>query len=100
MQPSAFIDFYEVLQISHNADSDTIHRIYRILAQRFHPDNRETGNEEMFRTLTEAFRVLSDPEKRAAYDVQHRESRCLNWKIFDQSTSALGVEAERRKRDG
>lgn len=100
MEPNQFVDLYEVLQISHNADTDTIHRIYRILAQRFHPDNQETGNEEFFRSLTEAYRVLSDPEQRAAYDVHHREARCLTWKIFDQSTSAQGVEAERRKRDG
>jgi curved DNA-binding protein CbpA len=100
MQPSHFEDHYETLQISHNADADTIHRIYRILAQRFHPDNQETGSVDIFRTLTEAYQVLADPEKRAAYDVHHREARCLTWKIFDQSTSAVGVEAERRKRDG
>jgi curved DNA-binding protein CbpA len=100
MEPNNFVDYYEALQISQNADNDTIHRIYRILAQRFHPDNQETGNEEVFRVLTDAYRILSDPEKRAAYDVQHREARCLTWKIFDQSTSAQGVEAERRKREG
>jgi curved DNA-binding protein len=100
MQPSAFIDFYEVLQISPNADSDTIHRIYRILAQRFHPDNQESGNPENFKTLTEAYQALADPEKRAAYDVHHREARRLTWRIFDQSTAPMGVDGERRKRDG
>jgi curved DNA-binding protein len=100
MQVPAFIDFYEVLQISPNADSDTIHRIYRILAQRFHPDNQETGNPENFKTLTDAYHTLTDPEKRAAYDVQHRESRRLTWRIFDQSTAPMGVDGERRKRDG
>ena len=34
------IDYYEVLQISPNADPDTVHRVYRLLAQRFHPDNQ------------------------------------------------------------
>jgi curved DNA-binding protein CbpA len=100
MQPTHFVDHYETLQVSHNADPDTIHRIYRILAQRFHPDNQETGSVDIFRMLTESYQVLADPEKRAAYDVRHREARCLTWKIFDQSTSALGVEAERRKREG
>jgi curved DNA-binding protein len=100
MQPSAFNDFYEVLQISPNADSDTVHRVYRILAQRFHPDNQETGNPENFKTLTEAYHALADPEKRAAYDVQHREARRLTWRIFDQSTAPMGVDGERRKRDG
>lgn len=100
MQASTFIDFYEVLQISPNADADTIHRIYRILAQRFHPDNQETGNQEIFRTLTEAYHALADPEKRAAYDVHHREARRLTWRIFDQSTAPMGVDGERRKREG
>lgn len=93
-------DLYEVLQISPNADAETIHRVYRILAQRFHPDNLQTGNPELFQGLTAAYHTLADPQKRAAYDVQHRETRRVTWKIFDQSTAAMGVDAERRKRDG
>jgi curved DNA-binding protein len=100
MQPGAFVDFYETLQISPNADPDTVHRVYRILAQRCHPDNLETGNSEMFRAISEAYETLSDPQRRAAYDVQHRENRRITWRIFDQSTSTQGVEAERRKRQG
>lgn len=101
MQPApAFADLYELLQISPNADSETIHRIYRILAQRYHPDNQATGNLELFQTLTEAYHTLAEPEKRAAYDVQHREARRVTWKIFDQTTASLGVDGERRKRDG
>ena len=68
-------DFYEVLQISVNADPETIHRIYRVLAQRFHPDNASTGDAERFRTITEAYQVLSDPARRAQYDVQYGENR-------------------------
>src|SRR5580658_10216590 len=100
MHAPIFVDYYEALQISPNADSDTVHRVYRILAQRFHPDNQETGNPENFKTLTEAYHALADPEKRAAYDVQHREARRLTWRIFDQSTAPMGVDGERRKRDG
>ncbi len=95
-----FVDHYETMQISPNADLDTIHRVYRILAQRFHPDNKETGDPETFRALSEAFQTLSDPERRAAFDIEHRAARRLTWKIFDQTTSAQGVEAERRKRSG
>lgn len=100
MQPSALPDYYELLQLSPTAELDTVHRVYRILAQRYHPDNSETGDVEMFRAVTEAYQVLSDPERRAAYDVQHREHRRLSWRIFDQSNSTQGVEAERRKRQG
>lgn len=100
MQPGVFVDYYEALQVSYSADLDTIHRIYRILAQRVHPDNRETGNSESFRALTEAYQTLGDAEKRAAYDVRYREARRVHWQVFDQSTAFQGAEAERRKREG
>jgi len=69
------INHYETLQVSINADPDTIHRLFRILAQRFHPDNQATGDPEQFRTLTEAYEALSDPARRAQYDVHHSEHR-------------------------
>jgi curved DNA-binding protein len=61
-------DYYEFLQISPNADAETIHRVYRFLAARLHPDNAETGNEENFRLLKAAYDVLSDPRRRTEYD--------------------------------
>src|SRR6185437_1097435 len=70
-----FVDHYETLQISPNADAETVRRIYRLQAQRFHPDNLETGNADMFRRISEAYEVLSDPERRASYDREHRRSR-------------------------
>ena len=50
-------DYYEILQISTNAEPETVHRVYRLLAQRYHPDNAETGNDATFRKLTEAYHV-------------------------------------------
>jgi curved DNA-binding protein CbpA len=70
-----FVDHYEVLQISPNADLETIRRVYRLQAQRFHPDNLDSGNAETFRRLSEAYEVLSDPHRRDAYDRDHRASR-------------------------
>ncbi|MGA3130901.1 MAG: J domain-containing protein [Terracidiphilus sp.] len=64
------IDYYELLQISPNADSDTIHRVFRFLAARLHPDNTETGHEENFHQLRAAYEVLSDPKRRAEYDAK------------------------------
>lgn len=88
-------DYYEVLQISPNADADTVHRVYRLLAQRFHPDNQSTGDADKFRMLTEAYQILGDPERRAGYDVhrparQEERSRLLSeaWK------AVTDVEAE------
>src|SRR5580765_4063903 len=100
MYHAAFEDYYELLQISPNANPDTIHRVYRILAQRYHPDNVETCDPELFHHLTVAYRVLGDPEQRAAYDVEHRASCRRTLKIFDQSSTSQGVDGERRKRQG
>ena len=94
------VDCYEILQLSPNADAETIQRVYRILAQRYHPDSAGTGNMEIFLKLCEAHRVLSDPALRAQYDARHRETKQLHWKIFDRAEAAKGPEAERRKRQG
>jgi curved DNA-binding protein CbpA len=59
---------YEFLQISPTAEADTIHRVFRFLAARFHPDNPETGNSDKFHELKMAYDVLSDPKLRAEYD--------------------------------
>ena len=74
-------DHYETLQISKNADHDTVQRVFRLLAQRFHPDNPDTGNEEQFRRLHEAYVVLSDPEKRAQYDIFHETFQKERWQF-------------------
>ena len=66
------LECYEVMQLSPNADAETVSRVYRMLAFRYHPDNKETGNSEMFLRLSEAHQILSDPEKRANYDAPHR----------------------------
>jgi curved DNA-binding protein CbpA len=65
-------DYYEFLQISANADLDTIHRVYRFLATRFHPDNPESGDDQKFFLLTRAYSVLSSPERRAEYDAKRK----------------------------
>ena len=94
------LDCYEIMQLSPNADTETIERVYRMLAQRYHPDNRQTGSAEIFIRLSEANRILSDPELRAGYDARHRDTKRLHWRIFDQDQSAIGQEAEKRKRQG
>jgi curved DNA-binding protein CbpA len=78
-------DYYEQLQISASAEPDTIHRVYRLLAARFHPDNIETGDEGRFRAITEAYEVLSNPEQRARYDIVHEQRRQQRWRLVSQS---------------
>jgi len=100
IRDEAFVDYYEALQISPNADSETIQRVYRMLAQRYHPDNNESGREEAFRLILTAYRVLSDPEKRAAYDAGHKREHHIRWQIFKQPADAVGVAEEKRIRLG
>jgi hypothetical protein len=61
-------NYYELLQISSNADPETIHRIFHFLAVRLHPDNPVTGDAERFVSVKEAYDILSVPELRAEYD--------------------------------
>lgn len=82
------IDYYEVLQVSSNAEPDTIHRVYRLLAQRFHPDNQETGNSGRFRLIHEAYTVLSNPEQRARYDIAYQRLRQERWRLVSRGAKA------------
>lgn len=94
------VDYYELMQLSPNADGETIARVYRLLAQRYHPDNVSSGNGELFVQLTEAYKVLSDASARARYDAVHQQRRRLRWRIFDGARVGEGKDEEQRKRRG
>lgn len=81
-------DYYELLQISSSAEPETIHRVYRLLAQRYHPDNLQTGDESRFRALVEAYELLIDPERRAQYDVAYNDARKSRWQPVVAPTRA------------
>ena len=82
------VDYYEVLQVSSNAEQDTIQRVFRLLAQRFHPDNRESGNDQRFREIQDAYSVLNDPEKRARYDIGYQQRRHNRWRLVSTGEQA------------
>jgi curved DNA-binding protein len=71
-----FRDYYEIMGVARDATQDDIKRAYRKLARKYHPDVSEDANaEEKFKEVGEAYEVLKDPEKRAAYDQLGK-----NWK--------------------
>jgi curved DNA-binding protein CbpA len=89
---ATFEDHYETLQVSPNADADTIDRVFRHLAKRYHPDNQQTGDRERFDRLTSAHRLLSDPEQRARYDLRYEEGRALQWGLAREAASGQVIE--------
>ena len=78
-----FTDYYELLEISPNANSETIERIFRYFALRYHPDNSDTGDLSRFSEIMEAHDTLKDPVKRAQYDLQHKDNR---WKLAEEAS--------------
>jgi curved DNA-binding protein CbpA len=88
MMADAPVDYYEALQVSANAEPDTIQRVFRLLAQRFHPDNKETGSDARFREIHAAYSVLSDPETRARYDITYHQQRHERYRLVSAGAQA------------
>ena len=89
-------NYYEILQISPRADLEIVERAYRLLAKRYHPDNTETGDAGKFGDLAEAYQILSDPERRAAYDHEHRTGPPSPTPLFFTAPPSGGLETEKK----
>ena len=63
-------DYYEVLGVDKNADANAIKKAYRVLAKKYHPDANpgDAEAEKKFKEASEAYAVLSDPQKKSQYD--------------------------------
>ena len=92
------IDYYEFLQISPHADAETIHRVYRYLAGRLHPDNPESGDAEMFRMLKAAYDTLSNPSRRAEYDATCRKEAKEEPPLSNSIDFLDSIEGEQNRR--
>ena len=98
MNDSQLPDYYEALQVSPRADGDTLQRVFRHLAKRFHPDNTESGDAERFRQLMESYQVLSDLEQRARYDARYQQAQEARWRVFDQESAVSDIASDRQMR--
>lgn len=94
-----FIDYYEALQLSSNADNDTIERVFRHLAKKFHPDNTQSADKDRFQLILSAYQTLTNPEKRAGYDVKYQEYWNHKWRLASEASdgTAIGEDLETRE---
>src|SRR5713226_6246377 len=95
-----FVDYYEMLRVSPGAELESIQRVHRALAARYHPDNKETGNLERFLKVNEAFKVLSDPEKRKEFDASYKTKKENPLPVFLTKEFTEGVDGEINRRIG
>lgn len=100
MPEETFVDFYELMQISPNAEASTIQRVFRMLASRYHPDNPQTGDIDRFMLLNRAYRTLSDAAARLDYDAEYHAKRLQPLGVFGMKEFELGIDGEANRRMG
>jgi molecular chaperone DnaJ len=99
----AKLDYYDLLGLSRNASQEEIKRAFHKLAFKYHPDrNKRSDAEEKFKEVSEAYAILSDPEKRRQYDgsgfeginKQYKQEDIFNRKNFQEVFSEFGFDAD------
>jgi len=91
-------DHYEILRLSPMADAETIERVYRTLAKRYHPDNLQTGDAETFLRICDAHRVLADPSGRRSYDAEREAVRSTPRFELQSKEFFWGIVGEQNRR--
>jgi curved DNA-binding protein len=97
---SLFVDYYDLMQISPNADEDTIQQMFRHLAKKWHPDHHQQGNSERFKLLVEAHKVLTNPERRAAYDFRYQRFWESKWDLAAGASNGGAIVDDHEVREG
>ncbi|MEL7500116.1 MAG: DnaJ domain-containing protein [Planctomycetota bacterium] len=92
-----FINHYEILEVSANASFETIERVFRFLAKRFHPDSNEASEPEKFKTIVEAYQTLANPESRAKFDADLERNRLAERSIEEGAGSVDDDAADRHR---
>ena len=93
-----FVDYYDLLQLSPNAEEETIHRVFRHLAKKCHPD-LEVGDPERFRLLALAHETLSDQASRAAYDASNQEYWNKKWRVASEASDGSAFAEDQNTRE-
>lgn len=99
MSGNEFVDYYELLQLNPNADTETIERIFRHLAKKFHPDNTESADTDRFQQIVEAHRTLVDPESRAGYDVRYQDYWNRKWGVAAEAADRSAFNDDQLARE-
>jgi curved DNA-binding protein CbpA len=90
-------NYYEMRELSQAAEAETIQRVYRLLAARYHPDNPQTDDVQKFPLLRKAYETLSDPVKRAAYDTEYALRETGPMPVFELKDFVVGIDAEKNR---
>ncbi|HEY2662447.1 MAG TPA: J domain-containing protein [Caulobacteraceae bacterium] len=94
MEVSSFIDYYEILEISPNANSETVERVFRYLARRYHPDNHATADRDRFDLVLKAHNTLRDPVKRVQYDIEYKNQSSFRSELAEEASDSEGVDRD------
>jgi curved DNA-binding protein CbpA len=96
---SSFTDYYDLMQISPNADEETIQHVFRHLAKKWHPDHQQ-GDPERFALLVEAHKILTNPERRAAYDLKYQRFWENKWNLAADASDGRAFVEDSEVREG
>ncbi|MEJ2699938.1 MAG: J domain-containing protein [Desulfuromonadales bacterium] len=99
MNSSIFVDYYELLQLSPNADTETIESVFRHLAKKYHPDSPSFSGNDRFFQIVEAHQTLSDPQTRAGYDVRYQDYMNRKWRLASVASNSSLPEDDNAIRD-
>ena len=94
---SDFVNHYEILEISSSASFETVERVFRYLAKRYHPDSSEHGDIQKFAQIAEAYEVVGSPERRASFDLELNKQKAVEVEL-DKGAASIGDDTADRHR--
>ena len=96
--PKHFTNWYEVLGVRSNAKSEDLTRVYQLLSAKLKPENKETGDARRFHEVKTAYEVLSNPERRKAFDLDLKQRTPETAPLFQSKEFADDVDSEIARR--